>query len=259
VPGRVDQVDAMIVPEAGRGGRGDRDPPLLLLLHPVHRRGALVDLAELVDLLRVEEDPLGHCRLAGVDVRDDPDVPGALERDVRARRDRLGWRCCVVIGLPLEVAEGAVRLGHAVGILAALDLPRRCRCSRRCSSAASLSLMLLPFRLRADSISQRMPRLTRRSARTSTGIWYVEPPTRFGLTSMSGIALRRACSEHLDAGAAGLLTRSVTGTLEDAVREVSLAAVHELVRELVERQRRAGQLLGVLRLARDRRTSGHCV
>ena len=84
VPGRVDQVDAMIVPEAGRGGRGDRDPPLLLLLHPVHRGGALVDLAELVDLLRVEEDPLGHGGLAGVDVGDDPDIPGALERRVRA-------------------------------------------------------------------------------------------------------------------------------------------------------------------------------
>src|SRR5687768_5437097 len=62
------------------------------------------------------------------------------------------------------------------------------------NSAASLSDMLLPLRLRADSISQRMPRLMRRSARTSTGIWYVEPPTRFGLTSMSGIALRSACS-----------------------------------------------------------------
>ena len=93
VPGRVDQVDAMIVPEAGRGGGGDRDPPLLLLLHPVHRGGALVDLAELVDLLRVEEDPLGHGRLARVDVGDDPDVPGALERRCwRAVRGGSAWR-----------------------------------------------------------------------------------------------------------------------------------------------------------------------
>jgi hypothetical protein len=33
-----------------------------------------VDLADLVDLLRVEEDPLGHGRLARVDMRDDADV-----------------------------------------------------------------------------------------------------------------------------------------------------------------------------------------
>jgi hypothetical protein len=82
VPGRVDQVDSMVTPEAGRGGGGDRDSPLLLLLHPVHRRRTFVRLADLVDLLRVEEDPLGHRRLAGVDVRDDPDVPGPLQRDV---------------------------------------------------------------------------------------------------------------------------------------------------------------------------------
>ena len=47
---RVDDVDAVIVPEAGRRGRGDRDAALLLLLHPVHRRGAFVHLADLVGL-----------------------------------------------------------------------------------------------------------------------------------------------------------------------------------------------------------------
>ncbi len=80
VPGRIDDVDLVIVPEAGRGRGRDGDAALLLLRHPVHRGRALVDLAELVDLLRVEEDPLGHGRLAGVDVGDDPDVPGLRER-----------------------------------------------------------------------------------------------------------------------------------------------------------------------------------
>jgi hypothetical protein len=76
---RVDDVDAMAVPLAGgRGGR-DRDAALLLLLHPVHRRGALVDLAELVGAPRVEQDALGRGRLAGIDVRHDPDVAGLLE------------------------------------------------------------------------------------------------------------------------------------------------------------------------------------
>ena len=79
VAGRVNQVDTMIPPEAGRGCGRDGDAALLLLLHPVHRCGALVDLAELVDLLRVEEDPLRDGGLAGVDVRDDPNVAGLLE------------------------------------------------------------------------------------------------------------------------------------------------------------------------------------
>ena len=84
VSGRVDNVDAVVGPEAGRGSGGDGDPPLLLLLHPVHGGGALVDLADLVDLLRVEQDPLGHGRLARVDVGDDPDVAGVQSGDGRA-------------------------------------------------------------------------------------------------------------------------------------------------------------------------------
>jgi hypothetical protein len=80
VPGGVDDVDPVVLPEAGGSGGGDRDPPLLLLFHPVHGRRALVDLAELVVDPRVVEDPLGGRGLPGVDVRSDPDVPGALER-----------------------------------------------------------------------------------------------------------------------------------------------------------------------------------
>jgi hypothetical protein len=76
----VDDVDAVVLPEAGGGGGGDRDPALLLLLHPVHRGGAFVNLADLVVDAGVIEDALGSRRLAGVDVRRDPDVPGALER-----------------------------------------------------------------------------------------------------------------------------------------------------------------------------------
>ena len=80
VAGRVDDVDAVLAPLAGRRGGRDRDAALLLLLHPVHRGGALVDLADLVGPPRVIEDALGRRRLTGVDVRHDPDVPGLLER-----------------------------------------------------------------------------------------------------------------------------------------------------------------------------------
>ena len=87
VAGRVDDVDAVVVPLAGGRGRGDRDAALLLLLHPVHRRGALVDLADLVGAAGVVEDALGRRRLAGVDVRHDPDVAGLFEWE-------LAWHVC---------------------------------------------------------------------------------------------------------------------------------------------------------------------
>src|SRR5207245_5114491 len=48
VAGRVDDVDRVVLPLALGGGGSDRDAALLLLRHPVHRRGAFVDLADLV-------------------------------------------------------------------------------------------------------------------------------------------------------------------------------------------------------------------
>ena len=88
VPGRIDDVDAEIAPKRRRGSRRDRDAALLLLRHPVHRRGALVHLARLVDAAGVVEDPLGRRGLARVDVGHDPDVPDLLERggSLRCRR-----------------------------------------------------------------------------------------------------------------------------------------------------------------------------
>jgi len=74
VAGRVDDVDAAVAPVArGRGGR-DRDAALLLLRHPVHDRGALVNLPHLVGPTGVIEDALGRGRLARIDVGHDSDV-----------------------------------------------------------------------------------------------------------------------------------------------------------------------------------------
>ena len=82
VAGRVDDVDRVVLPGAlGRGGR-DRDAALLLLLHPVHRGGAVVDLTDLVVDAGVEEDALGRGGLARVDMRHDPDVAGPGELGV---------------------------------------------------------------------------------------------------------------------------------------------------------------------------------
>ena len=70
----VDDVDACPLPEAGGGGAGDGDAALLLLHHPVHGGGSLVDLAQLVGAARVEKDALRGGGLSGVDVGHDADV-----------------------------------------------------------------------------------------------------------------------------------------------------------------------------------------
>src|SRR3546814_3052534 len=57
VAGGVDDVQAMFgtltffgLPQASGGGRRDCDAALLLLLHPVHRGGAVMDFADIVGL-----------------------------------------------------------------------------------------------------------------------------------------------------------------------------------------------------------------
>src|SRR5947209_6754010 len=52
--------------------------------------------------------------------------------------------------------------------------------------------MVFSPRSLAYSISQRMASATRRSWRTSTGTWYVAPPTRRLFTSRTGFTLSRA-------------------------------------------------------------------
>ena len=61
-------------------------PALLLLFHPVHRGSALVDLADLVGAAGVVEDALGRRRLAGVDMRHDPDIACVLKCELAWHR-----------------------------------------------------------------------------------------------------------------------------------------------------------------------------
>ena len=86
VSGGVDDRDLVVAPEARGGGGADGDAALLLLDHEVHRGGAVVHLAELVVLARVEEDALRGGGLAAVDVGHDADVAVLVERD-------LAWHC----------------------------------------------------------------------------------------------------------------------------------------------------------------------
>ena len=131
VAGGVDDVDGVAVPHAGRRGRGDGDATLLLLRHPVHRRGAFVHLADLVVDAGVEQDPLGRRGLARVDMGHDPDVAdqaqggggvdghgSVFSRDLGGVRTGAGGTGAS--GLPAVVGEGLVGLGHLVHVLAAL-------------------------------------------------------------------------------------------------------------------------------------------
>ena len=78
VAGSVDDVETIVLPVAGRRGRGDGDAALLLLSHPVHGGGAFMRLADLAVLARIEQNTLGRRRLAGIDMRHDTDVANHL-------------------------------------------------------------------------------------------------------------------------------------------------------------------------------------
>ncbi len=87
VAGRIDDVDAVLLPETGGGGGGDGDATLLLLHHPVHGGRALVHLTDLVVHPRVEEDALGGRRLTGINVGHDADVARIVQRNLPSHGD----------------------------------------------------------------------------------------------------------------------------------------------------------------------------
>ena len=82
----VDDVDAGLgelilgaLPVAGGSGGGDGDTTLLLLLHPVHGRGALVRFAQLVIHARVVQNTLCGSGLSCINVGHDADISRILQ------------------------------------------------------------------------------------------------------------------------------------------------------------------------------------
>ena len=69
----------LLGPEGGHRRRGDGDAALLFLFHPVGDSVAVIDVADLVDQACVEENSLGRCGLARIDVGANTKVTSALQ------------------------------------------------------------------------------------------------------------------------------------------------------------------------------------
>ena len=122
VPRGVYDVYGVAVPPAGRRGRRDRNAPFPLLGHPVHRRGALVHAAYLVDAAGYVEGALGYGRLARVYVGDEPDVSRFFQPGLRIHDKRIAVsRAERPRPSPPVVDERSVRLSHTVKVLLSLD------------------------------------------------------------------------------------------------------------------------------------------
>ncbi len=77
--GRVDDVDAVVLPLARHRGGGDGDPPLPLLLHVVGGGVAVMHLPDAVRDAGVIQDALRRRGFARVDMRGDADVADPVE------------------------------------------------------------------------------------------------------------------------------------------------------------------------------------
>ena len=79
MPRGVDDVDLVVVPEAGRCCGGDGDTALLFLSHPVHGGSAIVDFTDLVGDTRVKQNALCRGGLSRIDVSHDADVADLVQ------------------------------------------------------------------------------------------------------------------------------------------------------------------------------------
>jgi len=76
-------MDLVLLPLERRRGGGDRDAALALLVHPVHLGLAVVDLADLVNLAGVKQEPFRDRGLARIDMCNHAEV--ADQVDLRHR------------------------------------------------------------------------------------------------------------------------------------------------------------------------------
>jgi hypothetical protein len=74
----IDDIDPVIFPETGSGGRGDGNPSLLFLLHPIHGCRTFIDLSYSVGDASIIENSFCRRRLPSVDVSHDANVTYAF-------------------------------------------------------------------------------------------------------------------------------------------------------------------------------------
>ena len=256
---RIDDIDAMMaqllvhaIPEAGRRRRGDGDAALLLLFHPVHHRGAIVDLADLVGNAGIEQDAFGGGGLAGIDVRDDADI-SVLRNRCRARHLRIPWS--VNYALPAEVSERLVSLGHAMRVFTLLDCGSLVfRCIQQLAGQLAGHGFLTALLRRVDNPAHRQ-RVTPRSTHLDRHlVGRAADATGFDLDHRAHVF---ECFFHqLDRVQLALLGHIVECVIHDPLGSGFLAVAHDHVDELGDLQ------VTELRIRqnfafRDFSTSGH--
>src|SRR5256886_13606847 len=220
----VDNVDPVAAPVGDRGRRGDRDPPLLLLDHPVHGGGAVVHLAHLVDPARIEEGAFGRGCLPGIDVGHDADVPYLVERISPSH-------FCFCQFLIPEVTESLIALSHFVGLFPPLD--------RRPHSVSGV------HQLAGELLLHTLPR-------SGPGVTYDPAPGQrrapvgpdlnrdlvggatdpAGLDPAHGGGVLERRGEYLDRVLLGRLPDAVEGAVDDLLGRAPLAPRHHDVVEL---------------------------
>ena len=99
----VDDVDAVILPVAGGRSGGDGDTTLLLLLHPVHGRGTVMGIADLIVYAGVIQDTLGRSGFTGIDVSHDADISRSFKRI-------LSRHICSPFKFPPSINNGSERM-----------------------------------------------------------------------------------------------------------------------------------------------------
>ena len=242
----VDDVDLVVIPEAGGGRGGDRDPALLLLFHPVHGGGAVVHLTDLVAHTGVVEDALGGRRLAGIDVRHDADIADLVEVSQHILCHRSLPNLCVneVVGWPAAgpgspavVREGPVRLSHLVDILAPLHGGAQTIAGVKDFVGQPLDHGLLATSL--GEAHQPAQRERGRAIRTNLDGHLVGGSTDAAAAHLKGgLDVVQRTLEGDNRVGAGLIASLLEGSVDDALSQ-RLLAVHQNLVDQLSHQLRA--------------------
>ena len=121
VTGGINNIDTMLVvllfgalPEGSSSSGGNRNPPLLLLGHPVHGGSAIMDFAHLVVHTGIKQNPFRGRGLARIDVRTDTNIPVQINRSCTSHNNLLSR-------LETVVRERLVGFSHAVHVFTLLN------------------------------------------------------------------------------------------------------------------------------------------